>query len=198
VWTNVADFVAFRGSPDEARDFSRVARGVPAESILSLPRGEAAVLLGKGNSVDWVRSARIPGVRPEDSKPVGRPSPDGSREKDDSSVVSEAEPDPRHDGDGAPWVDPQAVLRAIARRTGPDQPGTLVRISLVALRREVDPSGRAVRAAGAILGRAGAIVRTGRDESGPCWWVDPQRLPAVELADLGGEEKTGSDRAQPS
>ncbi|MGA8303318.1 MAG: DUF87 domain-containing protein [Thermoplasmata archaeon] len=198
VWTNVADFVTFRGSPDEARDFSRMARGVPSESILSLPRGEAAVLLGKGNSVDWIHSARIPGVRPEETELIGRPRLSESRGAGDATAEREEEPEPPPVGDDEPPVDTQSVLRAIAQRADRARPASLVRISLVALRREVDPSGRAVRAAGTILGRSGAIVRTGRDESGPYWWVDPQRLPVVEPRDLGRDDETRSDRAQPS
>ena len=62
VWTNVADFVSFRGSPEEAREFARATRGVSAETVLSLPRGEAVVLLGKGNSVHWLCTARMPGA----------------------------------------------------------------------------------------------------------------------------------------
>ena len=60
VWTNVSDFVAFRGSPEEARELERATVGVSVEEILALPRGHAAVLLGKGNSVAWMRTAGRP------------------------------------------------------------------------------------------------------------------------------------------
>jgi energy-coupling factor transporter ATP-binding protein EcfA2 len=197
VWTNVADFVAFRGSPDEAREFSRVARGVTPESILSLPRGEAAVLLGKGNAVHWLRTTRaagfrtqpsgVPdGVRPIDSKDTDGPPPETQR-------PDRLEPPGRGEAS-----DLDAVLRVLRRevdRAGGEDP---VRISLSKLRREADRSGRGVRAAGAILGRSGAIVRTGRDVHGPYWWLDRERVRGTDPPSYRAAGKTRAVPPKPS
>jgi energy-coupling factor transporter ATP-binding protein EcfA2 len=176
VWTNVADFVAFRGSPDEAREFSRAARGILPESILSLPRGEAAVLLGKGNAVHWLRTVRIPGTQLPRTKQPDLPAEFDAAEPAEPEAPPTTGPDNSPDEPTDAGVGVEEVLRAIARHVHEDAGDSPVRISLADLRREVDPSGRAVRAAGAALGRSGALVRTGRDSVGPCWWIDRHRI----------------------
>jgi len=186
VWTNVSDFVAFRGSPEEARELARAARGVSTEAILSLPRGHAAVLLGKGHTVRWLRTVRIPslrespseeGVGPEvghrvrrtDSRPDATPSNPSSQ--DGSSPLS-PEPDPR------PPAEPTAsdVLRFLQARAAERTEDGPLRVALDELRRGVDPDGRAVRAAGTILGRAGAILATERTERGTVWLLARDRV----------------------
>lgn len=194
-WTNVADFVAFRGSPEEAREFSRVARGVSPESLLALPRGHAAALLGKGNAVHWVRTARIP-ARPRVSEPRSVAS-------DPAPVLG---PGP---GSGAgtqfgPGIGPRVpaslveVLREIDRQVRAAAAISPVRVSLPKLREAVDPGGRLVREVGALLGRYGAIARTGRDASGPCWWIDPERFGAAFSLSRSNSTDTGSEPPQPS
>jgi hypothetical protein len=198
VWTNVADFVAFRGSPDEAREFSRVARGIPPESILSLPRGEAAVLLGKGYTVQWIRTARIPGMRSGDS---GAPLPEPnvapvSHSDPGEEVLPSVHPpsSPPKDGGGelSELLDAIRIQVSLAGTAGP------VRIALTTLRRDVHPNSSAIRAAGALLGRSGAIVWTGRDEQGPCWWIDPSRIPGVASLARRDRTETGSEPSQHS
>ena len=57
VWTNVSDFVAFRGSPEEARELSRATHALSVEEILSLPRGHAAGSYS-GRETAWTGCAR--------------------------------------------------------------------------------------------------------------------------------------------
>jgi hypothetical protein len=196
VWTNVSDFVAFRGAPAEAREFSRATNGLTAEALLSLPRGEAVALLGKGNSVHWIRSARRPPRLDDELGPS--PAPALSRGDNDSNDPSDSEPAPLTVPDSPVEVTPWDVLRAVARivdRAPTDGP---VPISLTELRAHLDPAGEAVRAAGAILGRSRAICRNGRDASGSCWWIDPERFARV-LAESGFDAtKTDSSPPQPS
>jgi len=165
VWTNVSDFVAFRGSPEEARELSRSARGLSMEELLALPRGHAAVLLGKGGSLEWVRTTGRPAskdrpaklARFEKSERLGM-----SREESVREVAS---------------VSPDQVLDWIRSRARPDVGGGPIEVPLDELRHAVDPEGGAIRAAGAILGRAGAIVSSRRSERGSVWILDPTRIP---------------------
>ena len=198
LWTNVADFVTFRGSPVEAREFSRVAHGVPPEAILALPRGEAAVLLGKGNTVRWLRTARVPGpqVRDESLSRVvhlAAGGPPAGAVKSPTTSLAPCLPEMETTA-----VEPREVLRAIAQRVRAREGEGVVRVSLAELRNAVDPTGRAVRAAGGMLGRSGAILRTGRDESGPCWWLDPRRIPVGEGVPVPEDDRSGSEPPQPS
>ena len=195
VWTNVSDFVAFRGSPDEAREFSRAARGIAAESILSLPRGEAALLLGKGTSAHWIRTIRIPGPPIGGADPPPAARPEESPDRHSASTLTPCAP-ANEVGTRAAGVD--QVLSAIAKRMDRSADENPVRVSLEELRHEVDPTGGAVRAAGGILGRTGAIVRTGRDEDGACWWLDRSRFCGVRAASVPEDGKTDAEPSQPS
>ena len=197
VWTNVADFVAFRGSPEEAREFARATHTVSSEAILALARGEAAVLLGKGNSVHWIRTARTGGLPVGASGPRTGPTPDAEygpagSPSSDPAEVTDVHRFPRE----VPGS--QDVLEAIVRRVRATGVATPVRISLVDLRRELDPTGRAVRAAGGILGRSGALLRTGRDDAGAYWWVDPTRIRTSEEQLLSDSDGPVSVPSQPS
>ena len=166
VWTNVSDFVAFRGSPEEARELSRATRGVSVEELLALPRGHAAVLLGKGNTVEWVRT-------------VGRPPAPGVLLNPDTVSAERWRPP-------AGTVEPLLVaptsalgrvltwMRAQARSLPAGSP---LRVDLAELRKAVDPDGRAVREAGSRLGRAGAILARTESSQGPVWLLDPARIP---------------------
>lgn len=187
VWTNVSDFIAFRGSPDEARELSRATRGLSVEEILSLPRGQAAVLLGKGNSVDWVRT-------------IGRPpgSGVGALDEEDSwpgHAARTADP-------GSPAPDSPAtvgsVLGWIHERASELTPGQPLRVELSELRRAVDPEGSAVREAGARLGRTGALVSTLRSAGGSVWVLDPEKIPAMTEEPPPSPSSEGSHGPQPS
>jgi DNA helicase HerA-like ATPase len=167
VWTNVSDFVAFRGSPEEAREFSRAARGVPAEALLALPRGEAVVLLGKGESVRWVRTVRLPSARA--GGPGGTPPGTGP-------------PDEGGAGEGPaenstlPKPSVYRVFEELHRISSETSEGGSILVDLEQLRRRVDPEGSSVRRVGSILSRAGALARVDRLEGGPQWVIDRGRF----------------------
>jgi hypothetical protein len=184
VWTNVADFVAFRGSPEEAKELSRASRGLSAEELLSLPRGHAAVLLGKGRSLEWVRTTGRPSSKSEMHEDPRSDALPGSR-----PVTSEApdEPEP---------VSAEKVLDWIRSRAEGNLGGGVLTVALDELRSAVDPRGEATRAAGAVLGRAGAIVSSHRSEVGSVWTLDPSRIPASSGDRRGPSEPGGAERPQ--
>ena len=192
VWTNVADFLAFRGSPEEARELGRVSRGLSAEGILSLPRGEAALLLGKGSELRWVRAARVlpsSGVDPAHglvraARATGASS--GSRSIDQQGA-----------GPAPPSDRTSDVLAAIGRLAGIGDGEGPRPVSLAELRAEADPDGRVVRVLGDRLRRSGAIVRSDRNESGSYWWVDPVRLRTERASPAAEPEPGASHEAQP-
>ncbi len=210
VWTNVADFVAFRGSPEEAREFSRIARSVLPDDILALPRGHAAVLIGKGNVVRWVRTARRPngdegpgsgeGVRvhrDHEPDPALRPPSSDLPDPEGGLVpphpIAPPEVGEREGGHGST---PERVLAWIRERAG--EPGGDLRIALSDLRRAVDPAGSAVREAGSRLRRTGALLAVERTAGGSVWVLSRERLvgPVLDTAGSSGEEDSRSP--QPS
>lgn len=171
VWTNVSDFVAFRGSPEEAREFSRASRSVSAEELLALPRGSAAVLLGKGHVVRWVRTTR-------------RPAHSGASPAADAAGSASA-PDPPYDGEPSPGGCPDRtpdVLTELVRRAASLGAGEPLVVRLDDLRRDVDPAGFGVRRAGSLLGRLGLLARDDGDAGGPRWTIAPEHLPGLRSA----------------
>jgi len=186
VWTNVSDFLAFRGSPEEAREFSRATPAVSVEELLALPRGHAAALLGKGNRVEWVRTA-------------GRAScePGGPIEIDGDEVPSDTV---ARDADARPDLSDRAdkVLAWIIEENSHVPAPELVRVRLSDLRRKMDPEGRALRAAGAKLGRVGALVAVERSEAGSVWLVNRAKIPPVSGATGSPTSAGGSEVPQPS
>jgi len=187
VWTNVSDLVAFRGSPEEARELARATSRISPEEILSLPRGHAAVLIGKGNSVAWVRA-------------VGRPSGPESPQPRATSVPGAGAILPMavnrtkvHRED-----DPEIVLewlRSRAREADGEGP---IEVMLSELRASVDPNGHAIRAAGSLLGRAGALLRSSHQESGSVWTLDPRRFPAEPPGTPSATARGDAEETQPS
>ncbi len=170
VWTNASDFVAFRGSPEEAREFARAVPGISAEEILGLPRGEAAVLIGKGESVRWLRTIRRPLARASSGpgEGIGR-SGASSPPVNPAPRAAPSPPTPTldrifvellHDGAETPGEDPLVV-------------------DLVEFRRRVDPRGDGIREAGGILSRSGALTRVERSDGGHRWVIDRSRLAEV-------------------
>jgi energy-coupling factor transporter ATP-binding protein EcfA2 len=175
VWTNVADFVAFRGSPDEAREFARLARGVAAETILALPRGRAAALIGKGESVQWVRTVH---------RPIGSPH------EADRLLTAPADP--------STFADDRVAERAVLHRLSEASTGSVVRVVLSQLAPRGQFDGATLRRLGSRLGRAGAIVRTERTPNGTAWWLDPTRATSVLRAPAPEERNEGAASPQPS
>jgi hypothetical protein len=187
VWTNVSDFVVFRGSPAEARELERATGGLSMEEILALPRGHAAVLLGKGHSVSWLRTAGRPPNIPR-SEPDSEASPP---EREGPSHVSET--------DGK-WESATAddVLHWIREKARAEPGAPCLRVELAELRRTIDPVGKAIREAGAVLGRAGALRSSLRNQSGVVWTVDIAKLPADPSAPVGEPGSADAGAPQPS
>ncbi len=189
VWTNVSDFIAFRGSPEEARELSRTTHGLSVEELLALPRGHAAVLLGKGSSVDWVRT-------------VGRPTgPDrGSPEKGGGPPIPAPPPGTGEPGlgTGSAPATVDEILSWILERARAQPAGEPVRVKLSELRSSLDPGGRAIREAGARLGRAGAMVSGARSDGSAVWVVDPSKIPTLTGMPPSLPSSKGSERPQPS
>jgi energy-coupling factor transporter ATP-binding protein EcfA2 len=168
VWTNVADFAIFRGSPADALQLSRSLESVTPESIFSLAPGRALLLIGKGERIDWVRTARSPRTAHPGASDVGATAVAGNPRPPCLGV----EPTLRSlTPEGAVW---QAVVDQA--RAAP--PGARLRVSLPSLRADVDPSGEAVRVVGQSLRTMGALLGTGRDAAGSFWWVDAGRIAA--------------------
>jgi len=196
VWTNVSDFVAFRGSPEEAREFSRASRGVPAEDLLSLPRGEAAVLLGKGHFVRWVKTVRLPARAAERTE--GEPTSSSPLAPLDPPPGEVAPPEAVEPENSAPSADrTEAVLRHLLHLATGRSPGDTFRVRLEDLRRDVDPEGTGVRRVGSLLGRHGVLSRVEGTEEGPAWVLRSDRL--VALRDrAAADSPTSADISQPS
>ncbi|NNN16879.1 MAG: ATP-binding protein [Thermoplasmata archaeon] len=186
--TNVADFILFRGSPDDAREFGRIARSVSPEELMSLGRGEAILLRGKAGRFDRLRTpigspAR---VDPEVLGEIARSSmvrfaPRSERRTEatlqkPSRTAPPRAPEP-HSTDAAV----KALLEQIAGK--PD--GELVRVHLGTLREGNDDD--ALRALGATLGRDGILHRHGRDEAGGFWELRPGEVRATLLPVVGAD-----------
>jgi len=177
VWTNVADFVAFRGSPEEAREFARVARGVAPESILALPRGHAAFFEGKGGRLRWLRTARRPTPAEPDEPAAVAPGP-----------TSPAAEEPRDVDEVLAWI----------RARAPAAPGEPVTVSLDELRRACAPAREVVRRVGGLLGRCGALVAASRGPDGAHWTVDLDRIPDRGDPDPPDAAPSAASPPQPS
>ena len=189
VWTNVSDFIAFRGSPEEARELSRATHGLSVEELLALPRGHAAVLLGKGGSVDWVRA-------------VGRPSGLERRSHEEESAPSVPQP-PAASGQPGPGQEREpatvdSVLAWILERARGQPAGEPLRVKLSELRSSLDPGGQVVREVGARLGRVGALISAARSEGSAVWVVDPARIPPLTGKTPSLPSSGASERPQPS
>ncbi len=178
VWTNVADVVAFRGSPEEARELARVSRGLTPDAILSLPRGHAIAFLGKGHSVRWLRTLRRPPGTP--------PPPEGLG-------AARADPGEPSDPPGEDAV--LCYLRARAAGLSATEP---LRVSLAELRSAVDPTGSAIRLVGSRLASAGALLASDHAGGGTVWTIAPERIPPPPSTGPPQDGPDGSSTPQPS
>lgn len=216
VWTNVADFVCFRGAPDLALELARSFRGISPEGLLSLPRGRAAVLLGKGEALYWARTLHLPAV--PSTSPEGMP-----RASDPAATHADPVPGAIGPGDGTsrdegscasamvptrparvlPIAErgrgtPQAVIDLLRAQGSSVPPGELLRVELAELRRRLDPGGTAVRRAGSQLSAVGAIVSVERTDAGTVWMLDPGRIPPAEGLPPNAEGDPPPSRSTPS
>jgi energy-coupling factor transporter ATP-binding protein EcfA2 len=190
VWTNVADFVAFRGSPEEARELARITPAVRPETLLSMPRGHAVVLLGKGESVHWVRALHLPRASGYSAGASSPGAEEGAARPDSMEAVRASCDGPRargppesSDRPGGTATAPDSTsgaerVLAYLRNRSRDLPeGTSLRISLNEIRELVDPSGQGTRRAGSLLTEAGAILASERTAQGTVWTIAIDRIP---------------------
>jgi energy-coupling factor transporter ATP-binding protein EcfA2 len=162
VRTNVADLVVFRGSAEEAHEIARTNPAVSATGLLGLARGEAAVLVGKGERVRWVRTARWPA-----GSTLGPPSdPRAGPEETGSGFAT---PPGRPEEEGSGWAE-------LVRRASRLGPGELLAVDVSELRPPGPGGESALRRLGGTLGRRGAIVRTERRDGRTTWWLRPELL----------------------
>lgn len=185
VRTNVADIAAFRGSPDDARDLARLSGAVTEQSLASLPRGEATLLIGKGEHVSFLRTL-------EPRRPRAAASTDAE------AAVLEASrrywpADLPTDGGGAPsGAHDEERHRELALVLWAGllevAPAPTVRVPLEALRRSCDPGGLAVRALGRRLRELDLLRATGHDVDGAYWEVARDGMDALLGGGVGPEE----------
>jgi hypothetical protein len=176
IWTNCSDYIVFRGAPGEAREFARWLPALEPAELLSLPRGNAIVFLGKGSTVEWMRTDPLAGAPPNSlgrfkfregtAAPAPGESPPAPSPKPEIGPIQEADK----------ALGPASIRRVFAwiaaclERSGAD---TEILVALDDLRAATDPSGEILRRVGSTLGRTGAI-RTQRDPRGrPMWQVRP-------------------------
>ncbi len=175
--TNSADLILFRGDPEEAHRFSRWAEPLTVDRLSGLPRGQAAVLIGKGNSVDWVAIRPLPpaelgaerrgrarqrtlarwgsAAEPEETSPAAPPSPGPAR--------------------GTAELRPDASLRTallfVRELLGQEPPGHALPLSLPRLREFLGLDSESGRALGSELKRSGLLLRSTTDPAGTVWWL---------------------------
>ena len=143
VRTNVADWLLFRGSPDDLREIARSVPGLLLEDILALSEGQAVFLEGKGRTVRFVNPAHSPG---EDGRPWkwwAESKETGGRSGTSSLRV-------------------ESLAEPAATASGH-------RVYLEDLVRSVDAGPFSLREWGGELGRRGAIRARGTDSRGAYW-----------------------------
>jgi len=193
VRTNVADLVVFRGSPDEARELARMTPALAPEALWSLPRGAAAVLLGKGERVAFLEPGPPPRVTvPADdgaASVAAASRPYWVEEADESITPGRGGARDREES-AAPERDRcREVLLVLWAALLESRGAAAVRVRLGELRRVVDPDGEAVRSVGRSLRAGGVLEEADRDANGPYWDVAREgfeRLigPGVDAVDL--------------
>ncbi|MCI4337168.1 MAG: DUF87 domain-containing protein [Thermoplasmata archaeon] len=173
VLTNASDFLVFRGSPDDAREFSRWRPDLGPEEILALGQGEAFALTGKGREVERVRLSAPRVVGPSDAR---RRIAARSRALYGVPAMADRVNEPAPSGAAIFSVDLLEVIAA-AFLAAPDS--TTVTIPLSYLRRELDEGGLRVRELGSRLARAGALRERRRADPGQTWVVGRPEVEAM-------------------
>jgi hypothetical protein len=184
--TNSADLVVFRGSPDDARELARWVGELSVETTLSLRRGEAAVLIGKGADCGWVRLPFEPErPRPDRWRQVWEQSRElwAAPEEVDVSPVP-GRPESSLEEDGSDRARAALVLLWAGLVHEGDPPSVTVRLD--ELRSVLDADADAVRLAGGRLAAARALETTDTP-LGRSWTV--RRDPLGEI--LGNEIEPG-------
>jgi hypothetical protein len=179
LWTNASDFVVFRGSSEEARQFERWNPEASPERLARLARGEAAVFLEKGRAPGWIRLR--PRTEPlltdrlrqaaERSRPLWSPDPETV------GGPTDAPPAPPRQRGVAPKA-AEAALRVLQS----DPSATTITIPLSRLRVEHRGPESSWRELGRWLSSQGRL-RSERGSEGTVWSVD---VAGLELEDPPG------------
>ncbi len=172
VLTNASDLAIFRGDPEEAREFARWSPELTVERLLALPRGHAAVLVGKGVDLSWTVTEPLP---PEGTEAgVRERIRDRSRAQFLAAEAARAAPGPEVAAAAAPEggrpVPPAAaatraaLLAMAAYARDPAGP-----VALHRLRSELGLSDADLRAIGSRLRRERLLQRRIDGADGPGW-----------------------------
>lgn len=166
--TNAADFLVFRGSPVDAREFVRWHPALDEPTLLCLGRGSAVLLQSKGHSMTWLRTPRrIPAPQPvaTEASIVARGRAyrvaSATSQSSTNEVTEEA-------CDSASITDLLNVIWAALDLSGTSR---TVGIPLALLRLAANPPPAAVRELGRILQHGGALGRERRVGGRPGWWI---------------------------
>ncbi|MCI4332708.1 MAG: hypothetical protein L3K01_03105 [Thermoplasmata archaeon] len=191
--TNSADLVVFRGSPEDAREVARWAPDLGAETVLGLRRGEAAVLIGKGREVGWVRLPFEPD-RPQPERWSSVWQQCRTLWSDPPGAAAPAADDLGESRGTSSSIDPlRAVLLVLWAGFLAAGEADVLTVGVDGLREVADPSGATVRAAGQRLASAGALeVRN--SEVGRIWTVRRDGVAALLGPGVGPEELVEADR----
>ena len=197
VRTNAADFLVFRGAPDDARELARWTPNVDPVQVLSLPRGRALLLRGKGALITPVTVSPptvFPPERTERALDAARTAskPRWPDEEDAAPGAASAAPPSRPiPSDGGPFRDLWLVLWAAVLDA---EGGDPVRVSLRRLREVADPDSGRVREAGRYLRARGVITEADRDASGAWWAVSRSAVAGMLGPGVGTEELAEATR----
>jgi len=197
VRTNAADFLVFRGSPDEAREFARWTAQIDPVQLLGLSRGHALLLRGKGAQVTPVVIVPVrspPAARAHERLEEARDASRPYWPEEEAEVTGLAGPvpvvgslTPGEDADRDLWL----VIWAAFLDAGSAES---LRVPLRRLRAAVDPEGSRVREAGRRLRSSGVLLSSDRDSEGAGWEL--QRSGVAELLGpgVGSEELAEATR----
>ncbi|MCI4349596.1 MAG: hypothetical protein L3J93_05210, partial [Thermoplasmata archaeon] len=185
--TNAADLLLFRGSPEEAREFHRWNPAVTEDGLLSLPRGVAMFLSGKGERTGQVTIAPW---RSREQSGLGlaaaRKNSRAHWVTADQGAVSEV-PETRADAPDPSMVRSgtlDLLIRVLRVGLSEGPPGGIVSVPLQLLRELVDPSGEVVRAAGRLLANSGSLVDSRDGPNGRIWVVRDAGLETLLEAEM--------------
>jgi hypothetical protein len=185
--TNSAEIVLFRGSPEEAREFSRWSPMLRADEIGTLGPGRAVLFGDKGRTLSWLDRPLGGGIPEENPRSWGevvdRSSAWVVRTLEDPSTGAPPARPTSVAGGGADSV--RELVLVLWAGLLASEPAPSIRISLTRLRAAVDPEGLRVRELGRWLGDAGVRVEAGRDPEGAFWVV---RRDGFSLLLAGGVE----------
>ena len=155
--TNAADFLLFRGSPVDAREFARFRPDLDPAGILALERGTLLALLGKGRTVIRIR---LP-------SPLPRPARGGV----DRRPAGDAPAGPSTDASATPaarGIEPR-LLERLGAALLLDPHADPVAVPLGDLRAADPAGGGSVRSLGTVLHAEGVLVGRQPGSAGPEW-----------------------------